>query len=54
MIVFMDKKLCISELLRHPSYDLKALNMKTKDICSGENGDEKLRFLVGGIFELSY
>lgn len=50
----MDKKLCSSKIPLHPSCDLEAIIMKTKDIYSGAKGDEKLRFLVGGIFELSY
>lgn len=50
----MDKKLCSSKIPLHPYCNLKAIKMKTKDICSGAKGDEKLRFLGGGIFELSY
>lgn len=50
----MDQKLCSNKIPLHPSCDLKAVKMKTYDICSEEKGDEKLRFLVGGVFELSY
>lgn len=47
------KNLCSSEVLFHLSCDLEVINMKRKDICSGEKVGEKLRFLVGDIFKLS-